>query len=169
MTTTRADYSNDRWVKEVRINHSMIDFKWWYHLINDNKRELEWQTWSGVPVINRRWFELKMRTTLDNNDCSFLIRWASSIIKYLQLKLFSFGFSRYAISYDVTMTSNLPGWILFFCSSFSPINQKDHLDWYWRITNSFFFGSVEFAHRDRGTPLCKLFAPIIKRGFGANH
>lgn len=42
-------------------------------------------------------------------DFSFLILWASSITRYLQLNFLNTAFSMMSISYDVTQTSHSPG------------------------------------------------------------
>lgn len=55
-------------------------------------------TCKGVPVIKRRYWLLYSLTTMDKTDFSFLIRCASSMIKYRQLNCLNAPFSRIAIS-----------------------------------------------------------------------
>ena len=64
---------------------------------------------NGVPVIKSRLLHANMRMVFESREFSFLIRCASSIMRYRQWNFFSAFFSRITISYDVTHTSNFPG------------------------------------------------------------
>lgn len=65
-------------------------------------------TCNGVPVIKSRFRHSNIRTICDNEEFSFLIRWASSIMIYCQDNFLSAPFSKRHISYEVTQTSKSP-------------------------------------------------------------
>ena len=60
---------------------------------------------SGVPVTRRRKWVVKRRTTFESTDPSFLMRCASSMIRYRQTSFESAAFSEIATSYVVMHTS----------------------------------------------------------------
>ena len=53
---------------------------------------------SGVPVMSSRHLVLYSRTICDSTEFSFLMRWASSIMRYSQGSLVSAAFSLIATS-----------------------------------------------------------------------
>ena len=61
----------------------------------------------GVPVISRRNPVFITRTAWLSEEFSFLIRWASSMMRYFHSTLESLPFSFKSPSYDVTRTSHL--------------------------------------------------------------
>mmetsp|Transcript_40665 Transcript_40665/g.129746 ORF Transcript_40665/g.129746 Transcript_40665/m.129746 type:complete len:200 (-) Transcript_40665:691-1290(-) len=64
--------------------------------------------WRGVPVMSRRKLVLRVRTTLESMEFSFLIRCASSMTMYLQWNFLKAVFSLMTISNEVTQMSKLP-------------------------------------------------------------
>mmetsp|Transcript_14522 Transcript_14522/g.42534 ORF Transcript_14522/g.42534 Transcript_14522/m.42534 type:complete len:275 (+) Transcript_14522:2256-3080(+) len=63
--------------------------------------------WRGVPVTRRRNWVFMVRTTLLRDEFSFLILWASSMMRYFQSIFPNGPFSLSIPSYDVTSTSKV--------------------------------------------------------------
>mmetsp|Transcript_15263 Transcript_15263/g.41105 ORF Transcript_15263/g.41105 Transcript_15263/m.41105 type:complete len:254 (-) Transcript_15263:161-922(-) len=61
--------------------------------------------WSGVPEMSMRKCVENMRTTFESTPCSFLMRCASSMTRYLHVSFVSAAFSAITTSYVVMHTS----------------------------------------------------------------
>lgn len=128
--------------------------------------------WRGVPVINMRLREWRMRMIWDNIEFSFLMRWASSMIMYCQEIFLNCAFSNKQISYEVMQTSKSIGLRRLSMSSLYTISVMLVMNLATMVTHdtySSFLITMENKCIEFRDPFWEFALPIVQSRLGNNH